>query len=403
MKLTAFFLTFLSCQAFCQDGFEFSLADEHLRFAIRPSLETTFWTGDSPKSGLVDVENDAFLAPRLSLGLDAAAGERYFFHATVRADRGFDVGNEPDGQVRVDEIFLRLKAWDDERLNFQIGKSPTVFGAWVNQHDFYDDPFLLAPLSYGQVIGVQSFLPAALSPAAIAARANGSAPPFSALSKQSWASQLWGPVYATGASVFGSVDRLDYAFEVKSSGLSSHSEQWEDDLGDFSAPTFTGRVGYRPDAAWAFGASASFGSYLAEDVETLLPSGSDRDDLAQTTLGLDVRWSHRDWILSGEIIGSEYETLEAGDLRTLGWFFQARKKVAPGIWLAGRFGQSISNEITAPSGESIPWTPDVWRAEIAAGWRVNAHTLLKANYAFTHSDDEAAGENLLGVGVGLQW
>jgi hypothetical protein len=386
-----------------QDGFPFSSADDYWRGALRPSLETIFWSGDTPRSGLVDTPDDSFLAPRFSLALDAAAGEQFFFHTTARWDRGFDQGNEPDGQARLDEIFLRVRPLSDERLEFQIGKFATVFGAWVSQHDFDDDPFLLAPLSYGQGIGVQNYLPAALTPTAIAARANGTAPAFSQLSKQGWASQLWGPSYATGASVSGSIQRFDYAAEVKSSGLSSHSDEWESETGDFSAPTFTGRLGFRPDAAWAFGTSASYGSYLAEDAEALLPAGTDRGDLAQTTLGLDARWAHRDWIITGEIIGTEYETLEAGDLRTLGWFLGTRYKAAPGVWLAGRFGQLLSNEITSPMGDSIPWTPDVWRAELAAGWRINSHILLKANYAFTHSDDDTAGENLLGMGIGLKW
>ena len=37
------------------------------------------------------------------------------------------------------------------------------------------------------------------------------------------------------------------------------------------------------------------------------------------------------------------------------------------------------------------------------GWRINPHLLLKANCAYTHSEDESAGEHLFGLGVGLQW
>jgi len=48
----------------------------------------------------------------------------------------------------------------------------------------------------------------------------------------------------------------------------------------------------------------------------LLPPGTDRGDLDQTSLGLDVRWAHHDWIISGEVVVSEFETLAAGDLRT---------------------------------------------------------------------------------------
>ncbi len=389
--------------AWAQDGFQFSSPDNLVRIGLRPSIEALFWKGDDPAQGLIDIPDASFLAPRLSLALDAAIGEHLFFHANGRWDRGFDVGNEPDGEVRLDEIFLRVRAFDDERLNFQAGKFPTFFGAWVSQHDFYDDPFLLAPLPYGQNIGVQSRVPGAVAPAPIAARVKGTAPPISQLSKQNWASMLWGPVYAWGASVSGSMGKFDYAVEVKDSGLSTHADQWFDDAADFSAPTFTGRLGYRPDAAWAVGISASHGSYLAQEADDLLLSGTDRGDLSQNALGVDARWSHHDWILSGEIIASEFETLAAGDLRTLGWFLQARYKAAPGIWLSTRIGQSVANQTTAPDGKDVAWTPDIWRAELGAGWRINPHLLMKANYAYTHSDDASAGEHLFGLGVGLQW
>lgn len=403
MKLRALLFPGLASAALAQDGFQTASADGYFRFALRPSVEAVLWAGDLPAAALVDITDEPFLAPRLTLQLDAAAGDQFFLHATARWDRGFDAGNEPDGEFRFDELFLRYRPLGDERLALQAGKFPTVFGAWVQQHDFYDDPFLLAPLPYSQIIGVQERVPGALSPAAIAARAAGTALPISQLSKQNWASQLWGPVYATGISVSGSLEHFDYALEVKSSGLSSHADQWSEDAGDFSAPTLTARAGYRPDAAWAFGVSASRGSYLAAQAERLLPPGVDRSDLAQTTLGMDVRWAHHDWIVTGEVVASEYETLRAGDLRALGWFVSARWKAAPGFWLSGRFGQMFSNEVTTPAGGTVPWTPDVWRAECAAGWRLNPHTLLKANYAYTHSDDDRAGEHLFGMGLGVQW
>jgi hypothetical protein len=383
-----------------QNGVGILPSNSELQLDLRPSLEAVVWSGDTPASALLEMDDDTFFAPRFSLGMDAALGPRWFMHATARADRGFDPGNRPDGDFRLDELMLRWRPCDDQRLNLQIGKFPSAFGAWSGEHDFFDDPFLLAPLPYSQIIGINTRDLAAVSPAAISARAAGTAPPASSLDKEKWASVLWGPGYATGASVFGATEEFDYALELKNAALSSHPDSWSEI--DFNQPTLTARFGWRPDASLAVGVSASCGSWLEEDA-----IGVDRDDLAQSTLGLDLRWSHHDLIVSGEVVLSEFETPAAGDLRTASWFLQARWKTAPGIWLAARFGQMIANEATGLVGEDVAWQPSVWRAEFGAGWRITPNLLLKGGYGFTHTAGNAgdgdAGEHLLGTGIGWRF
>ncbi|TAG10362.1 MAG: hypothetical protein EAZ42_03970 [Verrucomicrobia bacterium] len=397
-------LVALASKLAAQHGWEISLADGTLLLAVRPSLETTAWAGDAPTAALLDFHGDStFIAPRFTLGLDAALGSHWFLHTATRWDRGFDPGERSAGDLRLDELILRFRPLGDARLNLQLGRFPTVFGATANQQDFFDNPFLLAPLPYAQTIGIHSRLPGPLSPAAIAARASGNAPPVSQLDSQNWASVIWGSSYALGAAVTGSIDHFDYALELKNASLSSHPDSWTLDSGNFSDPTLTARLGYRPTAAWALGLSASKGAYLDESASQALPPGKDLADLQQTTLGLDLRWAHRDLILSGEVIASRFETLDAGDLECLAWFIQARWKAAPGAWLAGRFGQIHFNDARGPADVSTPWSPDVWRAEIAAGWQITPHILLKVHHSYTHTtDDDSAPEHLTGFGLGWQ-
>jgi hypothetical protein len=363
------------------------------RLDLRPSAEVVGWAGDTPPPALLDFDEHAFLAPRLSLEAAVAAGDHWFGQATVRLDRGFDAGESPDGALRLDEAIVRWRPWADERLNVQIGKFPTVFGAWVGQHDFFDDPFLLPPLPYAQIIGINARDPGALAPRALAARAGGEAPPVATLSKQNWASMIWGPSYAAGAAVFGSVSSVDYAAEIKNASLSSHPDDWDSPLHD---PALSLRLGWRPDAAWALGVSASRGPYLS-------PGVAGRDDLLQSALGVDVRWAHHDWILSGEWIASEFETAAAGDLQAMGWFGQARWKAAPGLWLAGRAGVIAFDEARGPDGRDVEWTPDVWRLEAAAGWRLTPRLLVKASYSFTGSSSDNGGPDGHLFGLGLGW
>ena len=396
-------IIFVACMpAHAQNGVELASTDGFWQINLRPSAELIGWSSDVPAPALNFYDDDVFLDPRFKLSLDAAAGSHWFLHLNSQLDRGFDPGSRADGDFRVDEIFLRFRPTDDQRLNFQIGKFPTVFGSWIAQHDFFDDPFLLPPLPYSQIVGVNVRTPAATSPAAMTARSAGKAPSLAALSKENWASLIWGPSYATGASIFGSTEHLDYAFEIKNAALSSHPDAWFPAGDDFENPTFTGRIGYRPDAAWAFGLSASRGPYFTDDAANLLPQGKDRGDFQQSTVGLDARWASGSFILSGEVIGSEFETPSSGDLRTLAWFLQARWKVAPGIWLAGRFGQMVANQADGLNGRATSWSPDVWRAELGAGWRITNRMLLKVDYSFTHSDNHQGGEHLFGLGFGIR-
>jgi hypothetical protein len=372
---------------------------------ISGDVEATLWAGESPMLGLLQDNDGVLFSPRLTLALDALMSSEWYFHAAVRLDRGFDPESEPDGQVRLDELMLRYRPFGDDRMNFQVGKFATAFGNWAPGHEFHDDPFLLAPLPYSQITGIHPRNPGAISQAAIANRATVYGNSIFRASKQNWASTIWGPAYGSGLSVFGTEGTWAYAVEVKNAGLSSLPDQWDPSWSDLEDPTFTARLAYRPDAAWALGLSLSRGSYLEPEGEKLLPVGMDRGDLAHSVIGVDARWAHRDLIISGEIIASDFETLEVGDLRSLSYYLQARWKAAPGFWLAGRFGQTFHNSADGPGGAPLEWAPDHWRAELSAGYRFTPDLLVKAQYSYSQADGDPAGfsNHLAGLGIGWRF
>lgn len=296
-------------------------------------------------------------------------------------DRGFDPGTRADGEYRLDSLILRYRPFGDNSLNFQAGKFPTVMGNWIPTHDYYDDPFLLSPLPYAAINGVHNNDINAQSPQAIESRSNATNPAIHG-AKSNWSALVWGPAYSNGFSIFGSSEKFDYAFAMKNTSLGSGPSEWNFGDGDFATPAFSSRLGYRPDAAWAFGLSASYSSYLDAGASEALAPGLERDDFSQDLLGLDLRWSHRDWIVSGEAYFAHYGTLHA-DLQSFSYYLQARYNAAPGFWFAGRFGQTLSNEVPIPSGGEAPWSPDILRAELAIGWRITPELLLKSQYAYT--------------------
>ena len=365
-------------------------------------LDTFFWSTNNPPSAFLRSSGES-IDPRLTLTLNAQYHTDWLFHATARVDRGFDPAFNSNLEARIDEAFLRYSPFD-QALNIQVGKFATVFGSWVNQHLYFDDPFLTAPLPYSQINGIAVANPNALSPTALSQAAQASTSRIFTLPKESWASAIWGASYGSGISLFGNLDGFEYAFEIKNFGLTRRSEEWNEGLQGFEHPTFTGRVGHRPNAALSYGLSASRGPYLEPAAERLLPAGLDIGDLPYTTIGLDFSWAHRDLIFSGEIIGSQYETLAAGDLRSLTYYTQLRWKFTPSLFLAARWGQTFNNSARGENGESVEWSPDLWRLSGSLGWRATPELLFKGEYNYTSIDDSRVdGQHLFGLGVSYRF
>src|SRR5881409_1417156 len=205
------------------------------------------------------------LRARLSGTLDL---EIYHFEQS-RLDRGFDPSNH-GAEVRLDEYALRVTPWEDGRLTVQVGKFATVVGNWVPRHLSWENPFINAPLVYENVTPIQD-----------------KSAPVSPLDfiyglyfyeKYAFNPVIWGPSYASGFSVSGRLGRFDYAAEMKNASLSSRPESWNVTENGFDNPTFSSRLGFRPNEAWNFGFSGSEGPYFRREAESSLPPGRDISD-----------------------------------------------------------------------------------------------------------------------------
>jgi hypothetical protein len=89
-----------------------------------------------------------------------------------------------------------------------------------------------------------------------------------------------------------------------------------------------------------------------------------------------------------------FETpLVAEDLDALGGFVEARVDVAPGWYVAGRYGGLFFSDVTA-AATTASWSPEVHRSELALGYRVSREMLLKLDWQRT---TQASGftQNLL--------
>jgi len=226
---------------------------DNFRARLSGTVDLEFYNFQQPAPGLINSNIDNLFNYRLTLFLDAQVGSQVYFFAQARLDRGFDPSDH-GADVRLDEYALRITPWQDGRFTLQAGKFATVVGNWVPRHLPWDNPFISAPLVYENVTAIQDKY-GAYSPLYFIY-----APYFE--DKYAFNPVIWGPSYASGISVSGRLGRFDYAVEMKNASLSSRPESWNVTENGFEYPTFSGRLGYRPNEAWNFGLSGSEGPYF---------------------------------------------------------------------------------------------------------------------------------------------
>jgi hypothetical protein len=347
--------------------------DGNLRARLSGTIDTEFYNFQQPAPGLIDSKIDNLFNPRLTLFLDAQLGSQIYFFAQSRLDRGFDPSNHR-AQVRLDEYAARFTPWDDGRFNLQMGKFATVVGNWVPRHLSWENPFINAPLVYDNVTPISDKI-APASPLDFVHR-------FEPASKYEFNPVIWGPSYASGVSISGRVGKFDYAAEMKNTALSSRPESWSVTEVGFSDPTFSARIGFRPNEAWNFGVSASDGVYFRSEAEQTLPPGRSIGDYREFVLGQDVSFALHHLQLWAEFYEARFEVPRVGDADTFAYYLEAKYKFTPQLFGALRWNQQLFGNVRDGTGGQLHWGQDLGRIDVAAGYRFTSHTQLKLQYSF---------------------
>ncbi|PYL45821.1 MAG: hypothetical protein DMF40_14465 [Verrucomicrobia bacterium] len=346
---------------------------DNFRARVSGTIDLEFYNFEQPAPGLIDSSSDNLFNPRLTLFLDAQIGSQIYFFAQARVDRGFDPSDH-GAQVRLDEYALRITPWADGRFTLQLGKFATVIGNWVPRHLSWDNPFVDAPLVYENIT--------AISDKAAPYSAYDFAFRMYANEKYSFNPVIWGPSYASGVSVSGRVGWFDYAAELKNASLSSRPESWNATEVDFEYPTFSARVGLRPNQMWNFGFSVSNGSYFRAEAQQTLPPGRDIGDYRELVVGQDASFAWHHLQVWAEVYEARFEVARVGNADTLAYYLEAKYKFTPQFFGALRWNQQLFSKVDVGGGETIRWGHDLGRVDIAAGYRFTSYTQLKLQYSF---------------------
>src|SRR5438132_6966704 len=359
---------------------------DNFRARLSGTIDFEAYHFQQPAPGLIGSDIVNLFNPRLTLFLDAQFGSQIYFFAQSRLDRGFDPSDH-GAQVRLDEYALRFTPWDDGRFNVQVGKFATVVGNWVPRHLSWENPFINAPLVYENVTAIRD-----------------KAAPYSPLNfiygpyyyeKYVFNPVIWGPSYASGISISGRLDRFDYAVEMKNASLSSRPESWNVTENGFEHPTFSARLGLRPNEAWNFGLSASEGSYCRREAETTLPPGGDIGDYREFVLGQDAGFAWRHVQVWVEFYEVRFEVPRVGNADTFAYYVEAKYKFTPQFFGAIRWNQQLFGDVSNPDSGSVRWSDDLARIDLAAGYRFTSHTQLKLQYNYQHETTGQGRDNHL--------
>lgn len=348
---------------------------DNVRARLSGTLDLEYYRFDQPPPGLIDAAGHDLFNPRLTVFLDAQLGAHLYFFSQARLDRHFDPMDR-GAQVRLDEYALRYTPWDDGRLNIQVGKFATVISKWAERHLSWDNPFINSPLIYENITPLEDLsAPYYLYGGDILDQ------------KYEYIPVIWGPSYASGASVAGQLGMFEYAGEIKNTSLSSRPEVWDVTQTGFEHPTFSGRIGLRPNEMWDFGVSASDGAYFQPQAQSTLPLGTDIGDYHETVLGQDVSFAWRHLQIWAEFHEARFEVPRFGDADTFGYFIEAKYKITPQLFGAIRWNQQLFGDLDDGYGGETQWGHNVVRVDLAAGYRFTEHTQLKLQYYLEHAED----------------
>ncbi len=371
------------------DALTTAAVHDTVRLRLSGALDLEGYEFDQPAPGLIFADGTRLFNPRLTLYLDTQFGAHVYVYAEARAQRAFDPADE-GAQMRLEEYALRFTPWPGRRFNLQIGRFATVVGTWVGRHDSWDNPFVTAPLPYENLTGIWDTTAAGsvatlltwahLTPASLN---NGG---YSDKDRQ--IPIIWGPSYATGAAIVGGTGKVDYAFELKNASLSSRPETWDAAQTQWQHPTFSARLGYRPDEMWNLGFSASVGSYLRPIARPTLARGYSLDDYRQLLLGQDLSFAWHHIQLWAELYEARFAIPRVGNADTVAYYVEAKYKFTPQFFGAVRWNQQLFESMRDRAGNATPWGRDIWRLDFAPGYRLSAHTQVKLQYSLQH---EAAG------------
>jgi len=268
-------------------------------------------------------------------------------------------------------------------LAIKAGQLVSVFGSFPLRYDDMDNPVLDQPLSYITMMPIrtdqlvcgtadllrQHYGSVSGSCGGAAGRGGGLTPVT-----------LYG---LPGVQAEISLRQFDARLQV-TSGSPAYPANWRD---FHQYAQWTAGMGYTIRQGFRVGASVFTGPYLESDVAADLPHGATVRDFPATGMGLDGQWARGRWSVFGEWQRIRFDmphfvvspSIDTG-------YGEAKSILTPRIYVAGRIGWLRPGRVTDTAGVTAGrFAPTLTSYELAGGFWLNRHQLLKASYSWLFS------------------
>jgi hypothetical protein len=304
---------------------------------------------------------------------------------------------------RVYALFLRVRPWEERAVDFQVGMVPPVFGAFPRRRYGGENPLPSLPLAFQYLTTLREDAVPASAEELVSKRGRGwrvgysVGSPFPGPGVPLMNAELWD----TGLQL--RIGRRPVSLAVSLTQGTLSYPLWRDDN---DGKQLAARLTWTPGPQITLGVSAARGEFLSREVsEQVRPeAGSDFD---QEALGADFEYARGYWILRAEGLWSRWSlpAIEETRIETpqdaLGAYLEARYKLRPGLYAAGRVGRLSFGTLASQQGAQT-WDANVTRVEIGAGYALRRQLLLKAAWQYNWRDGGRVREEGL-VTAQLQW
>jgi hypothetical protein len=305
---------------------------------------------------------------------------------------------------RVYALFLRLRPWTARSFDVQLGMVPPVFGAFARRRYGWENPLPGLPLAYHYTTTLREDAIPASAEELLGKRGRGWQVRYSVGSEypRFGVPLLNAELWDTGVQVRLGRRPVSLAVSV-TQGTLSRPRVGDDNGGKQVA----GRLAWTPGPELTLGISAARGEFLAREVSEILPLEAGRG-FDQRAVGVDLEYARGYWILRAEALWSRWtlppfeETRIETPQDAVGAYVEARYKLAPGLYVAGRAGGLRFRNLAAETGPQT-WDANVTRIELGGGYAPHRHVLLKAAWQQNWRDGRYMRREGLLVAQALLW
>lgn len=291
--------------------------------------------------------------------------------------------------------YIRVRPWKNRAFDIQAGRIPPIFGAFSRRAYAADQPLIGYPLAYQYLTALRPDAIPATADDLVRMRGRGwlASYPLGELTPDRGMPLVTAFRWDTGVEVRAGSTPLSVSAAVTNGTLSD--PRGRDNNG---GKQVSGRLEWRPAAGFILGASGAHGPYLADAVKafTVGRVASPFTAGTQQAFGIDAEYSRDRWLARGEVIRSRWgvPTLSFSP-SAVGMFAEARYKIWPGLFVAGRVDRLTFSTIRN-GGRTLTWDAPVSRFEGGLGFYIQRNLLIKGAYQRNWRD----GGRVRGLGTG---